>query len=259
MATKGKKSPFIIIGIILLIIIAIIICFLGIKSAIEKRKVRNSTEKMLEAYMQKDFSKVLSYTEYKDSSEDGIVCYIENMRETSKIDNITSAVLSCSANTLENIALNIVRDYKIEKISLQDETATIYMTLTIPDFSAIPNLLSDEETADMLYATISGWGDVELLPKIKDIFDNPELETVADSIKGAFGEYIEGTINEYFVTYNQDIISADSRMIDFVLKAHKEDNEWVIQIDKAISDMQAEIEKIQDYSENLQGAVKKLP
>ena len=224
----------------LLIFIIVIIAgyMLLVKPTKENNQVRDTVDAMMQAYMQKDLQNALSYTNLKNYSEEGLASYyIKYLKETSQIDSFMADVLARNTEVLDDMALNLIREYEIKKITVKKDNAVISIDLTIPDYAQVSQAVDGKAVEGGLNAVLAGIGNIDVLSKITDIFNNPPGGTILGALGDTVNEYIDGGIGNFLVSYNMEISAADDKNISLKIKAYKEDEDWVIVFDEVLKEL----------------------
>lgn len=238
---KRRKAPMLLAGFMVLAIAAIFLLWVrpSMLKKQEEEAVRETVDVMMQAYMRRDLSETLSYTDLKNHSENAVEFYVEYLEKTSQIDALTAVVLESSTDILEEIVLNLIREYEIEKIEVENGNAVISINLSVPDFSQVAQAVSEEEISDAVYAAVMGLVKVDLLSKMGDIISNPWA-----ALSDIPVEYFDGVFDEYLKSLNMKITAADDKSAIYTLRAYKKSDTWVIEAENFISEIIAETEDV---------------
>lgn len=201
----------------------------------EKESLQASLEAMMDAYSEKNLSQALSHTDLKAYSE-GIGSYIE---ASNLLDQTTLSVLQISDNwedNMEALILNVVRSYDIKEIVVDGDEADIRVKVTIPDLSGGMDL-EEFGMGDAANVLASALGDVDWFSQIVDIVGDLSIGSIVKGLGSIGGEAAGNTIDEMWPYIINEMACAEDKKISLKLPAHKEGDDWIIEIEDILREM----------------------
>lgn len=233
-----RKSVFVLFSGLLVLLLAVVGYLCLVKPQLvrkqEKESLKATLEAMMDAYSEKDLSRALSYTDLKAYSEE-IGSYIE---ASHLLDPATLSLLQLSDNwedNMETFILNVARAYDIKEVVVEGDKAEVRVKVTIPELSE----MGEEEfgMGNMANALASALGDIDWFSQIGDIVGDLSIGSIVKGLGSITGEAAGNTVDEVWSLLINKMVCAEDKKISLELSAHKEGDDWIIDIEDILREM----------------------